>query len=151
MRYRDQLVERTCEVAASLIYYYVGIRQEVGLVTSGKLGDNGANPGAEIKGGYGHALSLMEIISCSTLSLGSADYQQVLFEKGPTIPMGTRLLVVGPRPKETQASVLLGALRRSIAVEYFQVIASGTADEIASLGDIRVYPVAEYGEKLIHG
>jgi uncharacterized protein (DUF58 family) len=151
MRYRDQLVERACEVAASLVFYYVGIRQEVGLVTTGRLGGDGARPAAEIKAGYGHALGLMEIISCSVMSEGSADYQKVLFESGPRIPMGTRLLVVGPRPKGMQGDVLLGALRRSIAVELFQVIASGTADEIASLGDVRVHPVLEYGEKLING
>jgi uncharacterized protein (DUF58 family) len=151
MRYRDGLVERACEVAASLVFYYVGIRQEVGLATTGKLGDNSRNPSAEIKSGYGHALGLMEIISCSSLAEGSADYQSVLFGSGPKVPMGTRLLVVGPRPKEAQGNALLGAVRRSIAVEFFQVIASGTADELAVLGDIKTYPVLEYGEKLIHG
>jgi hypothetical protein len=144
-------VERACEVAASLVFYYVGIRQEVGLITTGRLGEKGANPSAEIKGGYGHALSLMEIISCSTLSPGSADYQKALFDSGPTIPMGTRLMVIGAKPKDAHADALLGAVRRSISVEYFQVIATGTADEAAVLGDIKVYPVFEYGEKLIHG
>ena len=151
VRHREQLIERGCEVAASLVFYYVGIRQEVGLVTTGRMGEKGTYPSAEIKGGYGHALGLMEIISCSTLSPGTADYQKALFDSGPSIPMGTRLMVIGASPKEAQADALLGAVRRSIQVEYFQVIATGTADEASVLGDIKVYPVPEYGEKLIHG
>jgi hypothetical protein len=93
----------------------------------------------------------MEIISCSTLAEGSADYQSALFASGTRIPMGTRLLVVGPRPGEAQAEALRGAVRRSIAVELFQVLSGETADEVAVLGDIRVHPVLEYGENLIDG
>ncbi len=151
IRHRDWLAERACEVAASLVFYYVGIRQEVGLATTGRLGGDGRNPGAEIKGGYGHALGLMEIISCATLAEGSADYQSVLFASGTRIPMGTRLLVVGPKPGEAQVEALRGAVRRSIAVELFQVISGETADEVAVLGDIKVHPVLEYGENLIDG
>jgi len=151
IRHRDWLAERACEVAASLVFYYVGIRQEVGLVTTGKLGADGGNPGAEIKGGYGHALGLMEIISCSALSEGSADYQRALFGPGTRIPMGARLLAVGPRPTDAQVEALRGAARRSVAVEVFQVIAGDTADEAAVLGDIRTHPVLEYGELQIDG
>lgn len=151
MRHRDWLAERAAEVAASLVFYYVGIRQEVGLVTTGKLGGDGRSPAADIKGGYGHALGLMEIISCTALAEGSADYQAALFASGTRIPMGTRLLVVGPRPTDSQAEALHAAVRRSIAVEVFQVIAGGTADEVAVLGDIRTHAVAEYGETLIDG
>ena len=152
MRHREHLVERASEVAASLIFYFVDLKQEVGLITTGRLEGKEEPPVAEVKAGYGHALNLMEIISCAKLSEGSADFQRALFESGIKIPMGTRVMVISPRLKEEQLNVLLGATRKSMSIEYFQIILSGSsADEEMLIGGVKTYPVLDYGEKLING
>ena len=73
---RSILAERAIETAASLIFFYVGLKQEVGLVTTGHLEDADApqeTPGtggtySPIRPGHGHAVSLLEDLARITMS-----------------------------------------------------------------------------------
>jgi uncharacterized protein (DUF58 family) len=150
LRHRDHLMERACEVAASLIVYYVGLKQEVGLASTGE-GASDVLPRAEVRSGYAHALDLMEIISCTRGRAGTADLHHALFSGGASIPAGCRVQVVGPRLTQAQVHALRDVQRRSHSVEHFEVMPNEAATPPALGGQLRRYAVTEYGDRLFHG
>jgi uncharacterized protein (DUF58 family) len=150
MRHRDHLTEKAREVAASLIFYYVDLKQEVGLVTTGNLTNGDDMPSAETKAGYGHALNLLDIISRCRLSEGRADFNRALFQSGVKLSIGTRIMVISPSLREEQTSVLISAKRKSYDVEYFQIATTTEitlADRLA--GNVKTFAVKDYGDDLI--
>ena len=153
MRYRDHLTEKAREVAASLIFYYVEIKQEVGLITTGTLSESEEDddmPSADIKAGYGHALNLLDILSRARLSKGRADFNKALYQSGVKIPIGTRIQVISPPLTEEQGNILISARRKSYNVEYFQI---ATTTEITQsdrlVGNVKTFAVKDYGDDLI--
>jgi uncharacterized protein (DUF58 family) len=69
LKYRLHRAERAIETAASLISYFVHLRQEVGLVSSGDLPDNPGYQAVPIKPGTSHAVALLELLA--RIELGS--------------------------------------------------------------------------------
>jgi uncharacterized protein (DUF58 family) len=157
LRHRDKLVERACELAVSFVFYFVSLKLEVGLITTGEISnadvaeENDAHYGTavDVKSGYSHALRLLETISCATLSKGHADVRNALFRSGVSLPVRTRLLVISPKLKREQAEALMSANRSSYHIEYFEIAEGTERKSEHELGDIRSYIVPDYGEELI--
>jgi uncharacterized protein (DUF58 family) len=151
MKYRDSLVERCCETAASLIFYFVNLKMEVGLLTTGERSEGQEEPSLEVKAGYGHALNLLETISCSSLSPGHADMRQALFMSGMKLPVRSRVLIISPPLPEDQAQVILSAKRNSYNLEFFEISDPNTMQVEDHLsGSISTHKVKRQGEKILN-
>jgi len=119
-RNRDSLLERAAETAASAAFYFSGVKQEIGLATSGAVLDRHGREesSARIKNGFGdeHVREILKIISMLQPVKGSAAFNEMLFGKGASISMGTFVVVISPRLKEEQLAVLLAAQRRGVNI-----------------------------------
>ena len=153
VKYRSHWIERGIEVAASLCYYFIGMGQEVGLITSGVLPPTREEAEAplssyhsvSIRSSYGHAVTLLECLA--RIRKGSVDFTQLVFTSGTRIPMGTRIPVVSPPLKMEQIAFLEMVKRKGYNVELFQ-IAHSPEHRFAS----RRFPchqIKDYGEELL--
>lgn len=155
VKYRSHWIERAIEVAASLCYYFIGLGQEVGLVTSGVLPldaeyaetrtDAYGYHSVPIKSSYGHAVTLLECLA--RIRTGSADFMQLIFSSGTRIPMGTRIPVISPPLNMEQIAFLEMVKRKGYNVELFQV-AHSPEHRVASLR-FPCRQIKDYGEELI--
>lgn len=147
VKYRSHLIERGVEVAASLCYYFIGMGQEVGLVTSGVLpsADAYGYHSVPIKSSYGHAVTLLECLA--RIRTGSADFTQVIFTAGTRIPMGTRIPVISPPLNMEQIAFLEMLKRKGYNVELFQVAHS--PEHRAASRRFPCHQIKDYGEELI--
>ena len=148
-RYRQNLIERALEVTASLIYYTVGLKQEIGLIASGRLPGNEKLPAAEMKAGYGHAQNLLEILAVISPSTDKTDFTQLLYSSGFSIPTGTRLMVISPALKENQSDYLLIAKKRNLDIEVFLISSATQKTESETLKGLKYHEVREYGENIV--
>ena len=55
---REHLMERAIEVAGSLLFFFVNLKQEVGIITSGALKGTSQPPAEPARAGIGHAISI---------------------------------------------------------------------------------------------
>ena len=129
---RYSLIERAVEMAASLTAHFVGLEQEVGLISSGAIGPSvaGHEGPATIPvavapaSGYAQAVALLEVLARIRPTAGNASFEQLL-QGGTRLATGTRLCVVSPRPSAGQSLSLQGVRRRTSSVELF-LLAGGT-------------------------
>jgi len=155
VRYRNLLVERAAEVAASLSFYFADLKQEIGFVSSGTTGDAGADEAGLIKvqskAGYEHAQEILEVIAKLKTTKGSADFNALLFRTGSSIPMGTRVMVVSPHIRESQAHTLIAAHRKGTNIQVLQLQSSSERrDDDFVRGALRVIPIKESGQEAIN-
>ena len=149
--HKQQLFERVIEVAASLVFHFVGIKQEVGLVTTGRLADRSGFPAAPIKAGYGHAVGMLEMLARIGASPEPAGIADVIFRSGITIHTGTKIMVVTPPLRPEQAAALLGVRRKGYDTEVFVVSSYTMRREDITLQGIRSHAVGELGSELFDG
>jgi uncharacterized protein (DUF58 family) len=152
VKYRSYWIERSVEVAASLCYYFIGIGQEVGLVTSGVLpsepqtqAGEGSYHSVSIKSSYGHAVTLLECLA--RIRKGSVDFTRILFATGTRIPLGTRIPVVSPPLRTEQITFLEMVKRKGYNVELFQIAHS--PEHRAASRRFPCHQITDYGEELI--
>ena len=152
MRRRESLIERAAEVAASIPFFYAKLKQEIGFVSTGRLlGDTGYTT-APIKAGYGHAQRILELIAKLSAVDGHADFNEMLYETGVSIPMGTKVIVVSPPFKQPQADVLIAAKRKGINLLALQIESQTERAEDTHLsGAFPVIPVRRLEGGTIHG
>ena len=155
VRYRNLLVERAAEVAASLAFYFADLKQEIGFVTSGAANEQEGNEEGYIsvqsKGGYEHAQEILEVIATLKARKGGADFNSLLFRAGSSIPMGTRVMVVSPHIREAQANTLIAATRKGTNIQVLQLeSASERRDEDFVKGALRVISIRESGQDTIN-
>ena len=155
VRYRNLLVERAAEVAASLAFYFANLKQEIGFVTSGAGTAQEANEEGVIqvqsKSGYEHAQEILEVISMLKARKGAADFNDLLFRAGSSISMGTRVIVVSPHIRESQAQTLIAAQRKGTNIQVLQLESSTERrDEDFVRGALRVISIRESGQEAIH-
>jgi uncharacterized protein (DUF58 family) len=150
---RYSLIERGVEMAASLVAHFVGLDQEVGLISSGALrpsapADEGSATTQVVvapAGGYGQAVALLEVLARITPAAGNASFARLL-QGGTRLATGTRLCVVSPRPSAEQSLALQSVRRRTSLIELFMI--AGGARRVAG-GGATVYRVRDYGEEMI--
>ena len=170
---RAHLVERAIEAAASLVFYFVGIGQEVGLVTTGRIGqttggdtaeaaaaddDSGAIAGAAytvepVRAGYAHAAHLLEQLARVSAVAGeqAANFVDVVQRGGVSVASGTRVAVVTPPLKEQQRAGLLALRRRGYDVEVFLVSTHQARREDLQVEGLTSHTVGGYGRELVRG
>ena len=170
---RAHLVERAIEAAASLVFYFVGIGQEVGLVTTGRIGqttggdtaeaaaaddDSGAIAGAAytvepVRAGYAHAAHLLEQLARVSAVTGeqAANFVDVVQRGGVSVASGTRVAVVTPPLKEQQRAGLLALRRRGYDVEVFLVSTHQARREDLQVEGLTSHTVGGYGRELVRG
>ena len=160
---RAHLVERAIEAAASLVFYFVGIGQEVGLVTTGRIGpaaeeaDGSALPGAytvePVRAGYAHAAHLLEQLARVNSVTGehAANFVEVVQRGGVSVASGTRVVVVTPPLREEQRAGLLALRRRGYDVEVFLVSTHQARREDLAVEGLTSHTVGGYGRELVRG
>ena len=158
---RAHLVERAIEAAASLVFYFVGIGQEVGLVTTGRIGPgagtDGALPGAytvePVRAGYAHAAHLLEQLARVSAVTGehAANFVEVVQRGGVSVANGTRVAVVTPPLREEQRAGLLALRRRGYDVEVFLVSTHQARREDLAVEGLTSHTVGGYGRELVRG
>ena len=170
---RAHLVERAIEAAASLVFYFVGIGQEVGLVTTGRIGQttggdtaeaaaaddaSGAIAGAAytvepVRAGYAHAAHLLEQLARVSAVTGeqAANFVDVVQRGGVSVASGTRVAVVTPPLKEQQRAGLLALRRRGYDVEVFLVSTHQARREDLQVEGLTSHIVGGYGRELVRG
>ena len=169
---RAHLVERAIEAAASLVFYFVGIGQEVGLVTTGRIGpaagtdgagavaegdDGGALAGAHtvepVRAGYAHAAHLLEQLARVNAVSGehAANFVEVVQRGGVSVANGTRVAVVTPPLREEQRAGLLALRRRGYDVEVFLVSTHQARREDLAVEGLTSHTVGGYGRELVRG
>lgn len=147
LKYRQHRAERAIEAAASLIYYFIGIKQEVGLASSGRLANEGEGRAVPIKSGYGHAVTLLEYLA--RINLGSFDFSELLMSSGIRIPLGTRLILVSPPLRKEQFSFLDDLRRRGYRVELFQITRAPAVKDQDRNRRFTSHYIQDYGDELI--
>jgi uncharacterized protein (DUF58 family) len=119
---RTTLVERAIETAASLVFFFVRLKQEVGMLTTGRLPEDETETGgthAPIRAGDGHAVSMLEDLARITPNNYRSDFPLRLEQEA--FPTGTRLVVVTPPPGESQRDGLAALRRRGYRTRLFIV------------------------------
>ena len=149
--HKQQLIERAVEVAASLVFSFVGLRQEVGLVTTGRLPGQPGFPAVPIRAGYAHAVGMLEILARIATSLEQVDVAEYVFRSGIPVRTGTKVFVITPPLREAQVGALLGIRRKGYDTEVIFVSSSSMRREDLTLHGIRSHAVEEMGSELFHG
>jgi hypothetical protein len=165
---RTITAERAIETAASLIFFYVGMKQEVGMTTTGETPavsdagddeggrsrDGAAAPEAEslgtytpIRPGRGYAVTMLEELARIKLSDAGADLT-VLLQRA-SLPAGTRLLVISPPLSAGQADRLMALKRRGYRIRCFVVGSRSTNREQLSVPGIESVAVLGREDELV--
>ena len=113
-RQRDHLVERAIEVAASLTFYFIDLKQEVAFISTGTYDGKEGITSLPAKQGYEHAEEIIGTLALTKASPGTAGFQEIFYGSGLKIPVGVRIMVVSPRLKESQAEVVLGLHKKGL-------------------------------------
>jgi hypothetical protein len=150
-RGRESLVNRITEVAASLVFYGVRIKQELGMVTTGIIPETGQRPSAPVKAGYGNAVSILETLSRVQLDSEYVNFAEYMMKAGVSIPNGTKVFVVSPPLKESEATALMAHRRKGYKVELFEVRSRHMNRAEEWVHDIKTHDVTERGEEVVHG
>ena len=150
-RFRESLMERAIETCASLTFYFTGLKQDIGLLSTGETTD-GSFTVVPCKPGYEHAMEILELLARTSARDASIDLETVLYRSGMKASVGARVMVVTPRLKEEQARVLIGAKRRGMNIEIMEIEASMEKMEEDFVKNIlRVMPVRAGDGEIVHG
>lgn len=150
-RGREALVNRITEVAASLVFYIVRLKQEIGLVTTGCIPGLDERPTVPIRAGYGNAVAILETLARVEIDPESPNVGEHLLRAGVSIPNGTRIFVVSPPLREREAVALMARRRRGFRVELFEVRSRHMNRKDEFTHDLPTHEIAERGGELVHG
>jgi uncharacterized protein (DUF58 family) len=151
VRGRESLVNRISEVAASLVFYGVRIKQNLGLVTTGIVPETGLHPSSPVKAGYGNAVSILETLSRVQLDPDYVNFAEFMMKAGVAIPNGTKVFVVSPPLKEEEATALMSHRRKGYRIELFEIRSRHMNKTDEWVHNIRTHEVTERGEEVVHG
>lgn len=150
---RAHLIERAIETAASLVFHFVGIGQEVGLATTGRIGPAAGDCTVEpVRAGYAHAAHLLEQLARLNAVTGeqAAGFHQ-LVQRGGASANGTRIAVVAPPLQAAQRARLLALRRRGYEVEVFLVSTHQARPEELAVPGLTSHAVSRYSRELVRG
>ncbi len=148
---RSILIERAIETAASLVFFFVGLKQEVGLITTGKIEDSDELPAVPVKAGYGHAVNILEILSMIKASKEQLAFTDLVFKSGIGIPTGCRIFIVTPPLRDRQRNGVLGIKRKGFDCELFSITSYAVKKDDFLLPGIKMYSVDGQGKEFVHG
>ncbi len=125
LQYRDGLLEKAAETAASATFHFAGLGQSVGFTTSGVIpsGEGGSENGIQVESrtGIEQAREILTIIAMLQTGSGSSSFTSLLFRGRSSVPMGTRVVVISPDLSEEQRSDLLAVGKRGVDIELLTV------------------------------
>jgi uncharacterized protein (DUF58 family) len=150
LKSRYNLMERAIETAASLIYYIVGLKQQIGFLTSGIAGTDTEPKLIPLKNGYEQAVSLLELLAF--LQPSAHAFMPLLFESEFNLPYRSRLLVISPHLTEPELNYLYNASQKGYMVEIFHV--APTKEELKVERELEhpglyFHYVKDYGTEII--
>ena len=143
---RSDLAERAVETAASLVFFFVSIAQEVGFLTTGRAAER-----VPIRGGYGHAVDVLEQLARIRMTQGGPRITELLFRSGIAVPNGTRTMLVIPPPSERDAAEILAARRGGRDIEVFVVATHETRRDEAMVPGVPTHIIDAAGVGALHG
>ena len=146
---REHLMERAIEVAGSLLFFFVNLKQEVGIITTGAISGSDRPPSEPARAGVGHAIGILEMLARVTAGKEPTDFTRHVLESGVPIPTGAKVLVVTPPTSEAQNESLIALRRRGHDVQVFIVSTHQTREEDVAVPGIRSHAVRGYGSELI--
>lgn len=149
MGQREHLMERAIEVAGSLLFFFVSLKQEVGIITTGSIRGSDRPPAEPARAGVGHAIGILEMLARVTAGKHKIDFTVHVLASGVPIPTGAKVMVVTPPTTGAQNDSLLALRRRGHDVQVFIVSTHQTREEDAVVPGIRSHPVRGYGSELI--
>ncbi len=151
-RQRDSLIERAAELAASVPFFYAKLKQEIGFISTGNISGESGYSTVPMKAGYEHAQGILELISKLHAADGHADFNEMLYETGISVQMGSKVIVVTPPLKPAQADVLIAAKRKGMNLLVLQIESQTEAlEDDYSAGALNVVSVRRLGGEVIHG
>jgi uncharacterized protein (DUF58 family) len=151
-RQREALIERAAELAASVPFFYAKLKQEIGFISTGNLPGESGYSSVPMKAGYEHAQGMLELISKLTPSEGHADFNEMLYQSGINVQMGTKVIVVSPPFSHDQADVLIAAKRKGMNLLVLQIESqTERVDDEYFAGALNVVSVRKLGGEVIHG
>ena len=155
LRYRYHRVERAVTVVASLVSYFLALRQEIGFIASGSFKNEGSIPVADIRGTHGHAMIILEMLARIVPSREATDVTRLLKISGIEVPLQTRIEVVTPMLRDEQRKFLKVLKEKGCQVELFLVGPDAWPEkELVSRKSLSkeftVFCIKDYGNELIY-
>ncbi len=147
LRYRSHWIERTAAAAASLVMYFVSLKQDVGLIASASIGNQ--IPAARMGSGTDHATAILELLARMQPAESPGDYTRLLAVSGLDIPAGTRVEVVTPRVTADQRAALRESTSKGRIVELFLMGGEEFEGRDQLSLEFPVFVVSEYGSELV--
>jgi uncharacterized protein (DUF58 family) len=147
-RYRYTFIERAIETAASLIEYFINLRQGVGLIATGVI-----NPGSHtgdyitipVHSGAGQALNLLEILA--KIKPAEYPFNRVITGTKMNLPFGARFCIISPALPDDQLDFLAEIKKRSNEMEWYQINPARMPHNIQ--GQIKYHPVKDFGSEIL--
>jgi uncharacterized protein (DUF58 family) len=149
MGQREHLMERAIEVGGSLLFFFVSIKQEVGIITTGSIRGSDRPPSEPARAGVGHAIGILEMLARVTAGKEPIDFTGHVLASGVPIPTGAKVMVVTPPTTDAQNDSLVALRRRGHDVQVFVVSTHQTREEDVAVPGIRSHAVRGYGSELI--
>lgn len=153
---RRHLMERAIEVAASLVVEFAGLRQEVGLTSSGLLPGRPGFLTVPVGSGSSHGMRILEALALARPCDERVDFTTLLQGNGAqgyggAAPRtGTRVIAVTPPLPAERRGSLRALARRGWQVEAF-IIGGGSAAAPGEAAGMTVHAVSDGEEAELHG
>jgi len=128
---RHYHMERVIEVAASLVVYFIGMKQEVGLAAvAQKLLT------VPIRAGTSHGVRILEELARASQYDDAADFTQLAGAGGVAVRTGTRILAVTPPLPRDRRAGLHALSRKGWELEVFFITSSATASADTAMSGV---------------
>jgi uncharacterized protein (DUF58 family) len=120
---RYSLIERAIELAGSLVVYFAGLKQEVGLAAAARIPGERGPVTVPIKAGTSHGVRILEALARAHAADEEMDFAALVLggsvSGGVALPTGTRVLAVTPRLSRERRASLQAIARRGLQLEVF--------------------------------
>jgi uncharacterized protein (DUF58 family) len=150
MRLRHHRIERAATLAASLVVHFLSLRQEIGLIASGRLKGEQGVPCAEIRGTHGHATTLLEMLGRMESIEEGPDFSELPFTCGIELPVRTRVEVITPLLRELDLRRLRQVRGKGCTVELFVPGEQQQAVRELCGPEFTIFSVQDFGGELIY-
>ena len=150
---RHHLMERAIEVAASLVVYFAGIKQEVGLAATALIPGQPGFLTVPIRPGNSHGVRILESLALARPCDEQSDFVALL--QGPAagiaLRTGTRILAVTPPLSGERRAELRSLARRGWPLEAFYIGSAEKGEGEAETPGVTAHTIATGEEARIDG
>jgi uncharacterized protein (DUF58 family) len=153
---RYQLTEYAIEVAGSLVVYFAGLKQEVGLASTAHIAGEEGHLAVPIRAGFGHGMRILEALARAQRSDVDMDFTRLVsgsasVGSGLGIRTGTRIIAVTPGLSPERRSELIALSRKGWNLEVFFVTSPSARLEDSVMAGIASRTVDASERADIHG